>query len=85
MGLSGTGQWVTHRCSDGVVDQADGLPDYSSGPGTGELHWTESFKSPAVFPFNCQASFQTNFLNVKHGCNKQKRSQNGGKKQEEKK
>lgn len=61
MGLSGTGQWVTHRCSDGVVDQADGLPDYSSGPGTGELHWTESFKSPAVFPFNCRAIFRQTF------------------------
>lgn len=36
MGLSGTGQWETHCCSDGFVDQADGFPDNSSGPGAGE-------------------------------------------------
>lgn len=37
LGLSGTGQWETHRCSDGLVDQADGLPHHRSGPGAGTV------------------------------------------------
>lgn len=38
LGLSGTGQWETHCGSDELVDQADGIPHYRRGPGTGELH-----------------------------------------------
>lgn len=39
MGLFGTGQWETHCCSDGLMDQANGLPHNSRWPGTGELIW----------------------------------------------
>lgn len=45
MGLSGTGQWQTHSCSDGFVDQANGLPDYCSGSGTGELQLLQAVYS----------------------------------------
>lgn len=37
MGLSGRGQWKTHCSSDGLLDQADGISDYCSGPGTGKI------------------------------------------------
>lgn len=37
LGLSGTGQRETHRGSDELVDQADGIPHHRRGPGTGEL------------------------------------------------
>lgn len=38
VGMSGTGQWKAHRCSDELMDQTDGLPNNCCGPGTGELH-----------------------------------------------
>lgn len=38
MGLSGRGQWKAHRSSDGLLDQADGIPDNCGGPGTGKVH-----------------------------------------------
>lgn len=58
MGLSGTGQWKTHRCSDGLVDQADGLPNNRSGPGTGELSLLYDQPQDLVFPSDCQVNLK---------------------------
>lgn len=60
MGLSGAGQWETHRRCDGLVDEADGLPNHCSGSGAGELHWRQTWGSKVnplqapVFVFNMQ-------------------------------
>ena len=54
MGLPGRGEWEANRSGDELLDPTDGLPYYSSGPGTSKPR-PPSPSYPDVYPLKDHA------------------------------